>query len=282
MPHTAANHPGAHYDQVSHAWRYLMGESFHYGYFETSDQSLDSATESLTREMAKRGQIGAGHRVLDVGCGIGGPALYLAETFDCRVTGISTSDVGIASANEKASESGRREQLAFHVRDGMQNEFEDAAFDRAWVMESSHLMPDKAKMLLDSARVLRPGGRLVLCDIIVHRDLQIGEVLERAREFDLLRKVFGRAKMATLDSYQAWCLEAGLAIDHVEDISRQTAPTFSRWEQNAKRFREPVIELIGEQPWVDFANACSTLEKLWSEEVLGYGMLSAEKIRWIR
>src|SRR5688572_9248125 len=87
--------PVAHYDRITRAWRYLLGEDFHYGYFRTANESLATATSNLTALMAEKSAIGPGISVLDVGCGIGNPACFLAERYACRVTGISTSKTGI-------------------------------------------------------------------------------------------------------------------------------------------------------------------------------------------
>jgi 27-O-demethylrifamycin SV methyltransferase len=277
MPRTSVDLPEAHYDDVTQAWRHLMGESFHYGFFSSTESELDTATEELTRLMATRGELGAEHSVLDVGCGIGGPAMFLARNIGCQVTGISTSVVGIEVALENAAEHGLGDRLAFCVRDGMSNEFDDASFDRIWIMESSHLMSDKGAMIRDSCRVLKPGGRLVLCDIITHRDLPIKDVLKRAAEFDLLRRVFGRAKMETLVSYRGWCEEVGLVVEGLDDISAEVAPTFDCWKANAEQYRDEVVTLIGDRSWSEFHRACDELKTMWNDGILGYGLIAASK-----
>lgn len=277
MSRVSADRPDIHYDNITQAWRYLMGDSFHYGYFEPLDAPLDQATQALTQRMADLGELKAEHRILDVGCGIGAPALHLAERIGCHVRGISTSEVGVATARERAAARGLEQRVSFELRDGMANEYEDRSFDRVWVMESSHLMPDKAAMIRESARVLKPSGRIVLCDIIMHRELALPDVMKRAKAFDLLRVVFGRAKMATLSAYREWFEQAGLEVLHCDDISRQAAPTFANWKQNSERYRDEVIALVGEGPLADFSRACDELERMWEDEILGYGMLAAEK-----
>ena len=59
----------------------------------------------------------------------------------------------------------------------------------------------------------------------------------------------------------------------------ESEATFERWEANANRYREQVAAEIGEQARSDFVRACNVLSKLWSEEVLGYGLLAAVKGR---
>lgn len=276
MSRSAADRPDTHYDNITQAWQHLMGESFHYGYFDPPDLSLDAATEALTRQMAEAGDLQSQHEVLDVGCGIGGPARYLAQQIGCRVTGFSTSEVGVATARERTALRGLDDRVSFFVRDAMANEFDDRSFDRVWVMESSHLMPDKGAMIREAARVLKPGGRMVLCDIIMHRDLAMPEIMKRARAFDLLRVVFGRARMETLASYRGWCESAGLTVSSARDISQQTAPTFAHWRANAERYSREVAELVGEKALADFIQSCSELEQMWADQILGYGLLVAD------
>nr|MCH9680838.1 methyltransferase domain-containing protein [Deltaproteobacteria bacterium] len=164
MSRVGTDHPRVHYDNATQAWRLLMGRNFHYGCFASPDQPLDDATAALTERMVQHAELNADTTVIDVGCGIGGPAIHLARTVGCTVTGISTSEVGVTTGNALATSEGVADQVSLLVRDGMDNGLPDAAFDRAWVMESSHLMPDKPAMIAECARVLRPGGRLVLCD----------------------------------------------------------------------------------------------------------------------
>jgi len=267
-----ADDPADHYDRVTEAWGHLLGDNLHYGLFSSPDQSLAAATEALTERMAALAQPSGD--LLDVGCGTGGPACLLAERFDVRVTGISTSEVGVARAEQRAGARGLG-NARFEVRDAQANGFPDDSFDRVWVMESSHLMPDKAAMLREGVRVLRPGGRLVLCDVITVRKLALPEVLREARAFDLLRLVFGRAKMETLDFYRSALEEAGAEVTHVEDVSRQTRPTFVRWRENAARHGDAATALIGAEDRQRFVDSCDVLERMWDERVLGYGLISA-------
>ena len=150
--------PAAHYDLVTRAWRYLLGNDLHYGLFESADQPLETATANLTRLMADRAKIADGHRVLDVGCGIGTPAIFLLKSFRCRVTGLSTSEEGLSIARRRAAAEGLGDRAAFVLADGMNNGLPAESFERVWIMESSHLMPRKAALLAESSRVLRPGG----------------------------------------------------------------------------------------------------------------------------
>jgi 27-O-demethylrifamycin SV methyltransferase len=177
----SGNHePAAHYDRVDSAWRLIMGEEFHYGYFERPDLPLERATAALTQRMRERAAIVAGDRILDVGCGTGRQACDLAADFDVSVLGITTSSRGVEAANGLAAERGL-DNARFEQRDGTDNGLDDEQFDVAWVLESSHLMRDRQGLLRECVRVLAPGGRLVLCDIIRRREIPFAEVRADAR-----------------------------------------------------------------------------------------------------
>lgn len=274
---TEATEPSAHYDRVTAAWQYLLGENLHYGVFASGDELLPTATDALTRVMAEHAELSPEAMILDVGCGTGAPACDLVERFGCRVTGISTSAVCVERANHRAAERGLSERARFVVADGMANGLPAMSFDRTWVMESSHLMPDKARMLGECARVLRPGGRLVLCDIVLKRPVATREVVQLRYEFLLLREVFGRAKMETFDWYADALHRAGFAAIERVDLTEATMPTFDRWQENARRSRAECVGLFGERSWEQFVEAASVLRRFWRDGILGYELIAAER-----
>jgi 27-O-demethylrifamycin SV methyltransferase len=270
--------PVAHYDRITRAWRCLLGEDFHFGYFRTGNESLENATNNLTNLMAEKGSIGPGMSVLDVGCGIGNPACLLAERYGCRVIGISTSRTGVEHAARRARERGCSDRVSFLIADGMDNGLPDASFDRVWVLESSHLMPRKDKLLSECARVLRPGGHLVLCDIILPSDLPLTEVLGRAKDFIHLHYAFGRAKMETLETYRRFAELAGLQTAESLDISDQTVPNFVHWRRKVETNSEEVRALIGDDGLEHFLASCGEiLPTFWTQRIFGYGLIVAVK-----
>jgi 27-O-demethylrifamycin SV methyltransferase len=227
--------------------------------------------------MLQAARLEPGLELLDVGCGTGAPACTLAGEHGVRVTGITTSAAGVEAARAHAALAGLQESVSFAERDGMDTGFADASFDRVWVLESSHLMRARDRLLSECGRVLRPGGRLVLCDIMLQRPLDLAEVRRLREPLKLLRAVFGDARMEPMAEYVRLAESAGLVSEQQSDLTKATLPTFARWRENAHRHRDRVIELIGEQSWREFTASCDVLEEFWNDGTLGYGLLAADK-----
>jgi 27-O-demethylrifamycin SV methyltransferase len=268
--------PASHYDRVTLAWRWLLGEELHYGVFDQGDEDLPTATRRLTDLLFEAVDVQSGNEILDVGCGTGAPACHLAS-FGATVTGITNSNAGVEAAIAFATSQGVSDRVTFLLRDGMDNGFPDASFDRVWVLESSHLMPDRARLISECARVLRPGGRVGLCDITRQRELPFTEVRRLRHEFSLLREVFGDARMEPLDTYADLFEAAGLVVDVQTDLTKATRPTFARWRDNAELHKEQVVPLLGEDGWQQFKDSASVLEAFWDDGTLGYGLIGGRK-----
>ncbi len=269
--------PSQHYDTVVAAWGDLLEEDLHYGYFHSGTESLVEATNELTNQMLNLAELRSGLHVLDVGCGTGKAGCRMAGEYAARVTGISPSNACVESAQLLAAGSGQQELAIFCHGDGTSMSFDDNSFDRVWLMESSHLMQDKKALISECARVVRPGGRVVLCDIIVKRKLALEEVIQYRDEFLLLRDVFGRAIMEPLQFYRQQFESKGFSVAAESDISAPTYQTFTRWRQNANQNRESVCSKIGERAWEQFVLSCDVLEQFWQNNILGYGIICAVK-----
>jgi 27-O-demethylrifamycin SV methyltransferase len=268
--------PATHYDHVHEAWRLVMGEDFHYGLFETDGTPLETATEALTTAMRARAGIRPGNRVLDVGCGTGRQACDVVADLEASVLGITTSASGVEAAAMLARARGLAGAV-FEQRDGTDNGLAADTFDVVWLLESSHLMRDKTALLRECARVLAPGGRLVLCDVIRRRDIPFLEVRVRRAEFAMLRRAFGDAHMEPLDDYAATLAGLGLTVTDAADITRPTRPTFAAWRANAARHDGAVRHLLGDEGLEDLVGSTRILEAFWQDGTLGYGILSAVK-----
>ena len=108
-----------HYDLDGRLYQLFLDADQQYScaYFESEGQSLDDAQLAKRRHLAAKLRVAPGATVLDIGCGWGGLALYLAETAKARVTGITLSKEQHARATERALERGQAQQASFRLED---------------------------------------------------------------------------------------------------------------------------------------------------------------------
>lgn len=149
------------YDASSGLWEQVWGEHMHHGYYgSTGKEKKDrrQAQIDLIEEFLVWAEVRQAQQILDVGCGIGGSSLYLAQKFDASATGITLSPVQASRATERAQEAGLATKVQFQVADALDMPFADDTFDFVWSMESGEHMPDKEKFIQECYRVLKPGG----------------------------------------------------------------------------------------------------------------------------
>ena len=120
-----------------------------------------------TKELAEGLGLTGGESVLDVGCGFGGPARFLAATYDCRVTGIDLTAAYIEVADLLAQRTGLSDRLTFLQGDALALPFPEANFDHAWTQHVAMNIADKETLYTGIHRVLKPGGRLAIYDVVI-------------------------------------------------------------------------------------------------------------------
>jgi sarcosine/dimethylglycine N-methyltransferase len=121
---------------------------------------------AASRELADSLGLRAGSEVLDVGCGLGGPARFLAATYGCRVTGIDLSPSFIDVAATLTDRCGMSEGVSFRCADALSLPFAEGVFDDAWTQHVAMNIADRLTFYAEIRRVLKPDGRLAVHDVV--------------------------------------------------------------------------------------------------------------------
>jgi SAM-dependent methyltransferase len=117
-----------------------------------------------TAALADAAGLAADEKVLDVGCGIGGPARFLTRRRGCRVTGIDLTPEFVEVARELCARTGV--DVRIERADALSLPFADASFDVVWTQHVSMNIADKPAFYRELRRVARPGGRLAFFDAV--------------------------------------------------------------------------------------------------------------------
>jgi SAM-dependent methyltransferase len=120
-----------------------------------------------TAELATIAGLEPSTRVLDLGCGIGGPARYLAGSFGCSVTGVDLSPAFIEAAIYLTARCGLSDRVTFSTGDALHLQFESAEFDAVFLQHVVMNIEDRATLYAEVRRILAPGGRFVTYDLVL-------------------------------------------------------------------------------------------------------------------
>ena len=166
-------------------------DEFHIGGVEATDAVLD--------QMA----IDKGMSVLDIGSGIGGTARHIATRTGANVTGIDLTAEFVETATALSAMSGLSDRTRFEVGSALDLPFDDRTFDHATLIHVGMNIPDKARLMAEAARVVRPGGLFAIYDIMATGDEAIAFPVPWASSAE-------GSFLAPLDAYRNAATAAGL------------------------------------------------------------------------
>ncbi len=120
---------------------------------------------AATEELLAKLELGPDNAVLDAGCGIGGPARYVADRFGCQVTGIDLTKEFCAVALRLNAIVGLDDRITIEVGSATALPFSESSFDAAYSQNVSMNIADKERFYGEIFRVLKPGGLAALAEI---------------------------------------------------------------------------------------------------------------------
>lgn len=209
-----------HYQDLDRIYREVWGEHVHHGLWRTGRESPTQAVEQLVEMVASELGVTSGHALVDIGSGYGATARYLASKFAARVTAltITPAQYEFALATDPRNDNPR-----YLLRDWLENDLPGASFDGAYAIESTEHMEDKALAFAEARRVLKPGGRFVICAWIA---------AERAKPWEkrhLLEPICREGRlpgMGTETDYRELLDGAGFTVEAVTEVSREVRKTW--------------------------------------------------------
>jgi tocopherol O-methyltransferase len=271
-----------YYDTTIDLYEQLWGEHVHHGFWDAGERPGEagadrhSAADRLVRELVDFSGLPRGARLLDVGCGIGGPAIHLARDLGCTVEGVTLSAAQAQRATERAAEHGVADRTRFHQVDFLDSAYPDATFDAVWALESVMHIADRAAFFAEAWRVLRPGGVLAVASWCV-RDGAL-----TADEEALHQQVLRHQVMPPLQSIEEHVRLAAAAgfdevrsVDWTDAVANSWDPDFALVDlDNGRAFvrelaRDRGVDVLG------FFYAGPVMLKAFRTGVMTYGAVRA-------
>jgi tocopherol O-methyltransferase len=266
------------YDASSGLWEQVWGEHMHHGYYGADGKLKKERRQAqidLIEELINWANVTQAEQILDVGCGIGGSSLYLAEKFGATATGITLSPVQANRATERARSSNINAQ--FQVADALNMPFPDNSFDLVWSLESGEHMPDKAKFIQECVRVLKPGGTFVMATWC-HRPIdKVPLTVDDRKRLAEIYRVYCLPYVISLPEYEAIAQSIGLQDIRTDDWSRAVAPFWDVVIDSA--FNPAAIFGLLTSGWTTIQAALSlgTMQQGYKRGLIKFGLLCGKK-----
>lgn len=196
---------------------------------DIGQQSWTTAEEQL--RFAALAGLKEGARLLEVGCGAGGPCICLASKLGLQITGVDLDADGIRAAQAAAGRAGLEGRAEFLCVDGGGPlPFAAHSFDAAMMIDAINHIPGRLNLFRELHRLIRPGGTFHFTDSgIVTGLVTAGEMTARS--------ISGHFEFSSPGVNERLLAEANFSLEHQEDVSANAAVIASRWTAVREKHR---------------------------------------------
>ena len=266
------------YNDYLFAWCNKENLALHYGYWDEKTKSHHQALINKNQILYDLAGISASDHVLDAGCGIGGSSIWMAKQHGNQMTAITISKQQTEHAAQHAKRQGVADKTDFQVSDFCATPFADESFDVIWGLESICHALNKGDFLKEAFRLLRPGGRIVVCDGFIQR-----------REFsddewkDIVICLNGWAvpNLCSRDEFNQLLEDNQFSDINYTDITAETLPSADHMLKVSKRLK-PVQQIT---QWLGLRSKAQTANfkvgiaqhRLFTDQLVEYGIFTATK-----
>jgi SAM-dependent methyltransferase len=215
--------------------------------------------------------ITAEDHVLEVASGSGGPALYLAQKTNCKVTGIDANENGVATATESAEKAKQSDLVNFKLVDANASlPFPDNSFDAILCIDSMNHFPDRLSVFQEWRRILRAGHRAVFTDPVVITGPVTNDELA-------MRSLVGLFLFVPQGMNEQLIEKAGFHLVQKEDVTENATLISRRWNESRERYKAALVQIEGEERFDGLQKFFAAVHRLTSERRLSRIVYLVEK-----
>ncbi len=206
-----------------------------------------------TEILTLKAEINENDRVLDIGCGKGGPAIWIAKRYKCKIVGIDLSPVNIQIATAKSVSQDLEKYTVFRVADATNLPFFDNTFDVVIGQDAWCYVLEKEKLIEEAARVLKKGGRIAFTDWIETELINDDERIE-------LNSFMRTPYLETIDGYIKMLKKNNFSIVESENLQNRFISFVKKYDHIINELlKEQLLNKLGEE---DFEKLSSGI-KMW-------------------
>lgn len=227
-----------------------FGYHTHWGYWPAPQLAtgtvadFQNAAEALTRKVCQAALLQDGMNVIDAGCGFGGTIASINQHYRrMTLVGLNIDGRQLARARQQVLPV-EDNQILFLETDASQSNLEGNSFDALIAIESILHFPSRERFFQEAARLLRPGGRLVLCDFVPTETLKPWIALWEETLGKFFENIYGPHNMRyTLADYHTLGRQTQLQLCSEEDITINTLPSYRLTRELMKSTSRPGAEV---------------------------------------
>ncbi len=255
-------------------WNLDQSLAMHYGYWDSSTTNFHEALVNINKILARRADIKPTDLVLDAGCGVGGSAIYLAQTFGCNVIGITLSEKQVKTARNNACYYKVDNLAQFEKKDFIDTGFKGESFHVVWAIESVCHANDKKIFLQETYRVLRKNGVLIMADFFKV------DLINQMKDENILEKwthAWAIPDFSTIETFHHDMESIGFKNIQITDATHNIAPSARRlylrflggiWGGMLYQFLGRSDRMINNNVWSAYLQYKAFRRNLWKYKIV--------------
>lgn len=259
-------------------WMNKKNLAMHYGFWGKGIKTLHEALLNQNKETAESLEIKKDDKVLDAGCGVGGSAIWVAENYGAKVTGITIVDKQIKQATKNAKNRGVDHLVNFELMDYCNTDFPNELFDKIYAMESMCYTKSKAVFVKEMYRILKPSGCLVISDAFLD-----DKTMQKSDELMLKDWMIGWAvpNVSKINNFNDDLKKAGFNEINDKNVNDQIIPSARRIYKIGRVFYpfDWTCNKLGLVSDTTFKSTIATVAQLhlFSDKIMQYHLIKARK-----
>lgn len=216
-----------YYDVVTKFYEFAWGTTFHFSPRQPGE-SLVASQQRHDRELGELLRLRPGMKVADIGCGVAGPLVTIANSTGASITGINFNAIQIRRGKERVEQANLGDTCDLLYADFMDVPLEDATFDAIYSIEAICHAPNRLLLCRELFRLLKPGGEIALIDWCLTDVYDDGDELHRGIRVGIER-ANATPDLTTPEKFIDSVLTAGFEVIRAEDQQAMLGNPATPW-----------------------------------------------------